>query len=177
MMDEERRTIIINEIKYWKKNQLLPEHYCNFLLMLYTEGEEIPEEEQKKKQFSNVIVLLIGFLALFSTFLIIYFTSFPLPLQIIVFLGIVCVVISAMLYVRARDLIIFHILLSILLLISLMASIHIVYFLLESSSAVIGTIAIHCMIWFIAGFYYQLVYLKWAGPIGFLFAVFFYWFS
>src|SRR5699024_9797604 len=117
----------------------------------------------------------IGFLALFSTFLIIYFTSFPLPLQIIVFLGFVCVVISAMLYVRARDLIIFHILLSILLLISLMASIHIVYFLLESSSAVIGTIAIHCMIWFIAGFYYQLVYLKWAGPIGFLFAVFFYW--
>lgn len=49
MMDEERRTIIINEIKYWKKNQLLPEHYCNFLLMLYTEGEEIPEEEQKKE--------------------------------------------------------------------------------------------------------------------------------
>ena len=33
-MDETRKQIIINEIHYWKKNHLLPEQYCDFLLAL-----------------------------------------------------------------------------------------------------------------------------------------------
>ena len=37
-MDQQRKAIIIHEIKYWKDNHLLPEHYCDFLLALYTEG-------------------------------------------------------------------------------------------------------------------------------------------
>ncbi|MBO8164090.1 MAG: hypothetical protein H0Z34_10280 [Brevibacillus sp.] len=42
-MDEQRRKIIVNEINNWRKNQLLPEHYCIFLLNLYTEGELPPD--------------------------------------------------------------------------------------------------------------------------------------
>lgn len=37
-MDQQRKAAIIHEIKYWKDNHLLPEHYCDFLLALYTEG-------------------------------------------------------------------------------------------------------------------------------------------
>lgn len=37
-MDLQKRKIIVSEIEYWRKNQLLPEHYCIFLLNLYTEG-------------------------------------------------------------------------------------------------------------------------------------------
>ncbi|MGM0523072.1 MAG: hypothetical protein ACQER2_03360 [Bacillota bacterium] len=37
-MDQQRKATIIHEIKYWKDNHLLPEHYCDFLLALYTEG-------------------------------------------------------------------------------------------------------------------------------------------
>lgn len=38
-MDKEKNKIIIDEISNWKKNQLLPEKYCNFLLALYTYGK------------------------------------------------------------------------------------------------------------------------------------------
>lgn len=45
-MDENRKQTIIHEIKYWKTNHLLPTHYCDFLLALYTEGSGEVEEER-----------------------------------------------------------------------------------------------------------------------------------
>lgn len=47
-MNVQRKATIINEIKYWKDNRLLPDEYCNYLLALYTEGEEISEETEAK---------------------------------------------------------------------------------------------------------------------------------
>ncbi|MDX8045961.1 hypothetical protein SH601_08135 [Gracilibacillus sp. S3-1-1] len=47
-MEDERKKIIINEIKHWRAHQLLPQQYCDFLLALYTEGQE--EEENKKQK-------------------------------------------------------------------------------------------------------------------------------
>lgn len=38
-MDDQRKRTIIAEIENWQRNQLLPEHYCIFLLNLYTEGD------------------------------------------------------------------------------------------------------------------------------------------
>ncbi|GEN57403.1 hypothetical protein GCM10012290_11390 [Halolactibacillus alkaliphilus] len=46
-MDENRKQTIIHEIKYWKTNHLLPTHYCDFLLALYTEGSGDVEEERE----------------------------------------------------------------------------------------------------------------------------------
>ena len=48
-MDENRRKIIIEEIRYWKEHHLLPEKYSNFLLALYTEGSVNIEDEAPKK--------------------------------------------------------------------------------------------------------------------------------
>lgn len=40
-MTQDKRTIIINEIQYWKTHKLLPEQYCDFLLNLYgSDGKE-----------------------------------------------------------------------------------------------------------------------------------------
>lgn len=44
-MNPQRKRIIISEIKYWKQNKLLPEHYCDFLITLYAQGED--EKEAK----------------------------------------------------------------------------------------------------------------------------------
>ena len=50
-MSKPRKQIILNEILFWKQNKLLPEHYCDFLATLYTEGEhEETEQEKKAKQ-------------------------------------------------------------------------------------------------------------------------------
>ena len=39
----------MNEIKFWKQNKLLPEHYCDFLMTLYSEGNQHEEIEGKAK--------------------------------------------------------------------------------------------------------------------------------
>lgn len=44
-MTNPRKKIILNEILFWKQNKLLPEHYCDFLAALYTEGADIEELE------------------------------------------------------------------------------------------------------------------------------------
>jgi hypothetical protein len=41
-LDDQRKRIIIAEIENWRRNNLLPEHYCIFLLNLYTEGDRPP---------------------------------------------------------------------------------------------------------------------------------------
>ncbi|WJY28490.1 MULTISPECIES: hypothetical protein [Sporosarcina] len=46
-MNPQRKRIIISEIQYWKKNRLLPEHYCDFLITLYAQGESEGQEEMK----------------------------------------------------------------------------------------------------------------------------------
>lgn len=180
LLDEERRKIIINEIKYWKENKLLPEHYCHFLLMIYTEGEEIRGEQKPSRdiwaQFSKMVAILIGFLALFFTFIVIHFTSFSLLLQMVVYLSIVSTVIGTMLFIRNKDRMIFHILLSIVALILLTTSAHVVHHLFASNIAVLVTVIIHCLLWLFNGFYFQLAYLKWAGGIGFLIILLFHLF-
>lgn len=75
-MDKNRKKIIIDEIRYWKEHQLLPEKYCNFLLTLYTQGEtDFDEQEHKKKEklpyyllwyVANTLLLLIPLLFFFT---------------------------------------------------------------------------------------------------------------
>lgn len=52
-MSDQKKKIIVAEIENWRKNHLLPEHYCIFLLNLYTEGEGEHERQSpaKKKGF------------------------------------------------------------------------------------------------------------------------------
>ncbi|GKV68058.1 hypothetical protein NCCP2716_05560 [Sporosarcina sp. NCCP-2716] len=70
-MNPQRKRIIISEIQYWKKNRLLPEHYCDFLITLYAQGESAGAEPAKtdkavlEKERSAVTnrMILMGLLA------------------------------------------------------------------------------------------------------------------
>ncbi|UOQ47425.1 hypothetical protein MUN88_15300 [Gracilibacillus caseinilyticus] len=66
-MNQSRKQIIVNEIHYWKSHKLLPDHYCDFLLALYTEGHGDGENQKLKKQsaymllyyfFDSILILL-----------------------------------------------------------------------------------------------------------------------
>ncbi|MET3290090.1 UNVERIFIED_CONTAM: hypothetical protein ABID98_002660 [Brevibacillus sp. OAP136] len=46
-MEDQRKKIIVKEIEHWRKNHLLPEHYCIFLLNLYTEGERAAQADSQ----------------------------------------------------------------------------------------------------------------------------------
>ncbi len=69
-MSDKRREIIIAEIHYWKKSKLLPAHYCDYLLTLYTGGveeekvENISEKDSlynrtKTKAWNRILLLAI----------------------------------------------------------------------------------------------------------------------
>ncbi|MED4779340.1 hypothetical protein [Brevibacillus choshinensis] len=55
-MDDQRKRTIIAEIENWRRNHLLPEHYCIFLLNLYTEGDRpeappvVAKSERKRSE-------------------------------------------------------------------------------------------------------------------------------
>ncbi|EAZ85106.1 hypothetical protein BB14905_22588 [Bacillus sp. B14905] len=96
MMTNPRKKIILNEILFWKQNKLLPEHYCDFLAALYTEGADIEELEpvqdpkqailpsEKRKMLLLVASLCIAIIAVLA----IYFTIKALTLILTVVVGI-----------------------------------------------------------------------------------------
>lgn len=53
-MDDQRKRIIIAELENWRRNHLLPEHYCIFLLNLYTEGDRPEGSAPGKKTMGEV---------------------------------------------------------------------------------------------------------------------------
>lgn len=84
-MTEDRKGTIINELNYWKKNKMLPAVYCDYLLALYTNGEEvIDDKEIKSIKFSilKVVQLILLTLLLPFALLVIYTSYFPNYLQI-----------------------------------------------------------------------------------------------
>lgn len=97
---DKKRKIILTEIQSWKKHKLLPEHYCDFLTALYTEGSDKYQQLSErpilssgkrsgflKRKAANIffafsLILGVGFIL----FLGYYFSDFSLQLQI----GIIC---------------------------------------------------------------------------------------
>jgi uncharacterized membrane protein YcjF (UPF0283 family) len=73
-MNDQRKKIIMAEINYWKQNKLLPEHYCDFLITLYTQGDhdqEISATEavlSKKKMRMRVRSILIQSIYILTAF-------------------------------------------------------------------------------------------------------------
>ncbi|NLY81097.1 MAG: hypothetical protein GX072_14775, partial [Lysinibacillus sp.] len=84
-MENPRKKIILNEILFWKQNKLLPEHYCDFLLSLYSEGEELHLQQEishkksvkaKEKRKKIIIALLLSIVTL-ALFVIMFMTKYP----------------------------------------------------------------------------------------------------
>jgi len=84
-MADDRTRIIVKEIKYWKEHKLLPQAQCDFLLALYTKGEEYESSTTIKKKKNTVyqyIQLILLVLLIPFSFLVVYFTQFNSILQL-----------------------------------------------------------------------------------------------
>ncbi|MFY4774899.1 hypothetical protein [Metabacillus sp. RGM 3146] len=86
-MDNQRKTIIIQEILYWKENSLLPNTYCDFLLALYTGGDEnqasseSANEKKRPAYREKLISTLLSLVFITISLLVIYFTKLSYLLQ------------------------------------------------------------------------------------------------
>ncbi len=79
---------IVKEIKYWKEHKLLPEVQCDFLLALYTQGDDeqsTTSRKRRKNYFFYVQLFLLVLMVPFS-FLVVYFTQFHFILQLSILL-------------------------------------------------------------------------------------------
>lgn len=89
---DNRTSTIVKEILYWKEHKLLPESQCDFLLALYTQGNDNSLSDIKKekyKPFLYIQLILLVLMVPFS-FLVVYFTQFSFILQLsilVLFLG------------------------------------------------------------------------------------------
>lgn len=153
-MDEKRKAIIINEIQYWKDSNLLPSKYCNFLLTLYLEGEELKETHEGKR-FRNIWTIfsfVIIQLSFVITALVIYFTDFSNGLQMLIGL-----IFSIIVLIIAKQTRIDSFLLKqfyyfkgalILFLLTIEAA---VYYSSGNNIVLSAAVIFNCVVWFFAG--------------------------
>lgn len=75
MLDDRRQTII-KEIHFWKENKLLPDVYCDYLLALYTQGEDNNEGIEQFKSYPITLAELVCsslvLIMVFLSFLMVY---------------------------------------------------------------------------------------------------------
>lgn len=181
-MSVQRKQIILNEIAFWKKNKLLPEHYCDFLTALYAQGEEVADDRKEKhseailaKEKKNIsllyVVLGIVTILLIASLILITTAAF-IP---IIASGIA---ICAFLYIAsklARTKSVMTPLLfvfSALLLLGISFKVWDVYFY-DYPSVLIGLIIANCLLWLFSGLLLKLVYFSISGIVGTVLIIFY----
>lgn len=169
-MDDQRKKTIINEIIYWKENRMLPEHYCNYLLSLYTEGNRTEEEKKvvaNKKAFPwkiNGILLMIIVAALFF----IYFTELSLLWQMAIIFFLSGIGIIAAIYLFKRKMA-FQVTLILSALLILIGSVELVSTLFtEKANYLYATVFANCLLWVLTGWKLKLIYFTISGIVGFV---------
>jgi hypothetical protein len=168
-MDEQRRKIITNEINYWKKNRMLPEHYCDFLLNLYTEGgsEQAVSVSTRLFPLSKLITLfMLGLLSL-SIFLF-YFTelSFILQIALMIFFGISSLISAGYLISKSFFEVIPLLASALVLLLTTVQAAETLF--PDKAYILFGVTAGNCLLWLAVGRKWNLVSFKISGIAGLL---------
>lgn len=172
-MTNQRKRIILNEITFWKQNKLLPEHYCDFLMTLYTEGEQdlanignareaVKAQEKRKGQAWFYIVPLIAMALVAVTFLVEAVLLIAIPAIIV---AIVLIVIGVRL-LKKNELLspVLH-LSAALIIFGVSLKVCLTYFA-GNNIALYTTLIANCIIWLIAGVGLRLMYFTIAGGLG-----------
>lgn len=175
-MANQRKQIIINEIAFWKQNKLLPEHYCDFLMTLYTEGEyqgkemigdakqSVKAQEKRKGRWVFILfpVLAILFFALLFTMETIWLISIPAGLLAAASIA------GAFYYAKKKELLAPILYISgALILFGLSVKLSLAYFP-ENNTALYSVLIGNCLFWLLSGMTMKLIYFTVSGILGFL---------
>ncbi|KYG92272.1 hypothetical protein MHH70_04510 [Metasolibacillus sp. FSL H7-0170] len=174
-MSNQRKQIIINEITFWKQNKLLPEHYCDFLTTLYTEGEKQTEiqgkpsqsviAQEKRKALAKYSIMPI----IAIIFIILLFTMNAVWL-VAIFTAVLAIgcLIGAFYVAKKNQLLspLLH-LTGALLLLAVTVQVCITYFPHNITVLYIALLG-NCLLWFISGLALKIVYFTVSGVLGML---------
>lgn len=106
-VEQTRKNVIINEIHFWKQHNMLPEHYCDYLIALYTEGENEQEIQHKGKskkyRFNSEFMFHLLFLfMMIITIVITNITDVSLGMQTLIFLCFICGLLFSLYYFKKK---------------------------------------------------------------------------
>ncbi|WP_163101915.1 hypothetical protein [Peribacillus alkalitolerans] len=172
-MNDTRKKIVVNEILYWKKNRLLPEHYCDFLLALYTEGNDREDNERgnntilssKKSILGNPLYIAVMVLSIVGL-VISEFTSFNFVFQGIILLMIVSSLIGIT-YIFSKKSLNYQVPLIASAFILLLFTVKMIEVLFPQQLLILYiSLFIHCILWIVLGWKLKLIYFKIAGLFG-----------
>ena len=168
-MNDSRKQIIINEIIYWKKNRMLPEHYCDFLLALYTKGNGLQDQSQKSRLRKSILLLFI--LIPIGIFLF-YFTELSLTLQIV--FGFILIIMGILLsFYSGKRGMLFQIPLIMTAFLLLFVSVQItVIHTSDDLFMLYIVLAINCFIWIFTGLKLKQIYFTISGTTGLILLIF-----
>lgn len=178
-MNERRKQIILSEIDYWKRNHLLPEHYCNFLSTLYSGGEAKESKvalkspsilEKQKRRKRSLVGLLIG--ASIFVAVVMYMMN-DLTAILLGATAIVLLLGLTMLKVASKnDLLSISYISSAFLLLILSLKLWSLYFP-DQAIILIGLLIVNCLIWLFTGKFLKLLYFTLSGSFGLIAIIFF----
>lgn len=164
-MDDNRKKIIVKEILYWKESRLLPEHYCDYLLALYTEGNQpqVTEKEKIKRASPKgyLLLLVIPIIAF-----LLYFTelSFDLQMALTAILLILGLIITYYFFKKGIH---FQISLVISALVLLLLSVELMtHYFPKMPLALYVVLIAHCLLWLYVGKKLKLIYFLISGYLG-----------
>jgi len=175
-MANSRKTIIMNEILFWKQNKLLPDQYCDFLMTLYSEGNEVELEEEishkksvkaKEKRNRVVLTMIVSILSI-ALVMALFMVSTALTLLVAIVAGIVAIVLMIGAFRMANKSEFIAPILqsaSALLLFALSVKLSTQYFP-DYQLLLYGLLMMNCLIWLFAGFKLKLMYFSVSGAIG-----------
>ncbi|WNS74328.1 hypothetical protein RRV45_15570 [Bacillus sp. DTU_2020_1000418_1_SI_GHA_SEK_038] len=171
-MNETRKKIIVNEIINWRKNRMLPEHYCDFLLALYTEGNEPenikePATIRKLHWKNHYLFLMLIPLALF----LIHFTELSITLQMAFsILFVLAGIIFTFYFIRKGILLQIPIIASALIL--LLSTVEFISRLFPNSLTVLYIVIIlNCLLWLLTGWKLKMPSFILSGVLGMILLV------
>ncbi|MBO0600371.1 hypothetical protein I2483_01735 [Sporosarcina sp. E16_3] len=178
-MNPQRKRMIISEIKYWKQNKLLPEHYCDFLITLYAQGQDVKEVNAtdaifvKEKKKLNRAIAMLSILAIIVSggmFVFIEYPGWTLTLTAVVSFSFLLLTmrkstiqmgIAPILYILAS-----------LMLLLMSLKLWVVFF--EGyTMLLIGLLILNCVLWLFAGRMLKLQYFTLSGAAGLLLIIVF----
>lgn len=179
-MDNEqiKKKLIIREISFWKKNHLLPEHYCDFLMQLYTEGEALLEEQEEVskqavlKNGSAPIIKVVQMLMLALTTLAMIVLMFlfaqkyaiiPIALSCTIFIALVYYLLKTANSRTLTNTLIYATAALLLFAISIKVS---TLLAPRHSLITLGVLLINCILWIIVGVQKKLIYFMISGILG-----------
>lgn len=175
-MSNQRKQIIVNEILFWKKNKMLPDHYCDFLMTLYTEGNNEREEslgdpgqsikaKEQRKAMRFVILLpiiAIALLAIVYTVDTVWLAAIPAS-----FMAIACFV-GAFYFAQKNRLLAPVLQVSAaLLLLGISVKLCLTYWA-GNNLVLYSALILNCVIWFLSGLKLKLTYFTISGALGIL---------